>query len=133
MVQNIIELKSKIHFVISVTESPTELAIIEKNDYFQVSWTAPLAPVSGYELFYVTAAGDTHSAGNTTDTNLTVSGLSDVCSVFVVAYGGDSTSEHTLPSARSSAVAFNGKDMYRMKHSHVYIFSHSGCMHVCNC
>ena len=46
----------------------------------------------------MTAAGDTHSAGNTTDTNLTVSGLNDVCSVFVVAYGGDSTNEHTLPS-----------------------------------
>ena len=46
----------------------------------------------------MTAAGETHSAGNTTDTNLTVSDLSDVCSVFVVAYGGDSTSEHILPS-----------------------------------
>ena len=51
-------------------------------------------------MFYVTAAGETHSAGNTTDTNLTMSDLSDVCSVFVVAYGGDYTSEHTLPSAR---------------------------------
>ena len=69
---------------------------------FQVSpGQLHLAPVSGYEVFYVTAAGDTHSAGNTTDTNLTVSGLNDVCSVFVVAYGGDSTNEHTLPSAKS--------------------------------
>ena len=58
-------------------------------------------------MFYVTAAGETHSAGNTTDTNLTVSDLSDVCSVFVVAYGG----EKTLPSARSNSLAFNGKDM----------------------
>ena len=55
----------------------------------------------------MTAAGETHSAGNTTDTNLTVCGLSDVCSVFVVAYGG----EKTLPSARSNSLAFNGKDM----------------------
>ena len=89
--------------MILVTESPTEVAAItETNDSIEISWTAPLAPVSGYEVFYVTAAGETHSAGNTTDTNLTVIGLSDVCSVFVVAYGGDSTSEHTLPSAKSN-------------------------------
>ena len=57
----------------------------------------------------MTAAGETHSAGNTTDTNLTVSGLSDVCSVFVVAYGGDSTSEHTLPSAK---ICLNSESVY---------------------
>ena len=67
-----------------------------------ISWTARTAD-SSYEVFYLTAAGETYSAGNTTDTNWTVSGLSegsamdDVCSVFVVAY---STSEHTLPSTR---------------------------------
>ena len=85
-------------FCDSVAGPPTELAVNKTNLSIQVSWTAPLAPVSGYEVFYVTAAGETHSAGNTTDTNLTVSDLSDVCSVFVVAYGGDSTSEHILPS-----------------------------------
>ena len=62
----------------------------------------------------MTAAGETHSAGNTTYTNLTVSRLSegsamdDVCSVFVVAY---STSEHTLPSAR---VCLNSESLIHM-------------------
>ena len=84
------------------------MAVNKTNDNFQISWNAPATPFSGYEVFYETAAGETHSAGNTTDIYLTVSGLSDVCSVFVVAYGGDSTSEHTLPSARSNA---NGKNM----------------------
>ena len=93
----------------SVTESPTNITVNDINDTLLISWTAPLAPVSGYEVFYVTAAGETHSAGNTTDTNLTVSGLSDVCSVFVVAYGGDSTSEHTLPSARSNVIYLNSE------------------------
>ena len=60
-------------------------------------------------MFYVTTIGETHSAGNTTDTNLTVSGLSDVCSVFVVAYGGDYTSEYTLPSAR---IYLNSKSVF---------------------
>ena len=83
--------------MILVTEHPTEVAVTETNE---VSWTAPANPVSGYEVFYVTTIGETHSAGNTTDTYLIVSDLSDVCSVFVVAYGGNTTSEHTLPSAR---------------------------------
>ena len=97
--------------MILVTGSPTYITANGTNSSFQVSWTAPLAPVSGYEVFYVTAAGETHSAGNTTDTNLTVSGLSDVCSVFVVAYGGNSTSEYTLPSARSNVICLNSKSV----------------------
>ena len=83
----------------SVTGTPTNVVLSANT----LSWAAPATPVSGYEVFYVTAAGETHSAGNTTDTNLTVSGLSDVCSVFVVTYGGDS-----LPSARSNTISFNG-------------------------
>ena len=55
----------------------------------------------------MTAAGETHSAGNTTGTNLTVSGLSDFCSVFVVAYRG----EHTLPSAR---ICLNSKSVFHV-------------------
>ena len=102
------------HFVISVTEYPVYVTFIGTNDSFEVSWTSPATPVSGYEVFYVTSAGETHSAGNTTDTNLTVSGLSDVCSVFVVAYGGDSTSEHTLPSARSNVIYLKSKTVYCM-------------------
>ena len=76
-----------------------------------ISWTAPATPVSGYEVFYVTTAGETHSAGNTTDTNLTVSegsALDDVRSVFVVAY---STNEHTLPSAR---VCLNSESLLQL-------------------
>ena len=98
--------------MISVTEHPVEVTFTGISDSFQISWTASLAPVSGYEVFYVTAAGETHSAGNTTDTNLTVSGLTDVCSVFVVAYGGDSTSEHTLPSARSNVIILKSKTVF---------------------
>ena len=86
---------------ISVTGTPINLTLSDDT----ISWTAPATPVSGYEVFYVIAAGETHSAGNTTDTNLTVCSLSDVCSVFVVAYEGDSTSEFILPSARSNVTS----------------------------
>ena len=91
--------------MILVTKIPIDVTGIGTNSSFVVSWTASATPVSGYEVFFVTAAGETHSAGNTTDTNLTVCGLSDVCSVFVVAYGG----EHTLPSARSNMTVLRSK------------------------
>ena len=68
----------------------------------------------------MTAAGETHSAGNTTDTNLTVSGLSDVCSVFVVAYGGDYTSEHTLPSEHAR-IRLNSSELVHITCVFVYV------------
>ena len=64
-----------------------------------VSWTAPTTPVAGYEVFYETAAGERHSVGNTTDTNLTLSGLDiQIWFIFVVAYG----EEYMLPSVKST-------------------------------
>ena len=91
--------------MILVTEIPIDVTSNGTNNSFLVSWTALATPVSGYEVFYVTAAGETHSAGNTTDTNLTVCGLSDIWYVFVIAYGG----EHTLPSARSNITVLRSK------------------------
>ena len=76
---------------------------------FLITWTAPATPVSGYEVFYVTAAGETHSVGNTTNTNLTVCEICELHSVFVVAYGGNSTSDHTLPSVRSNITDLKSK------------------------
>ena len=102
--------------LIPVTESPTNITVDSSTtDGLLVSWTAPAIPVSGYEVFYVTTAGETHSAGNTTDTNLTVSDLSEVCSVFVVGYGGLFT---TLPGARSSVIYLNSE-------SSVFLFQFS--------
>ena len=90
-----------------------------------VSWTAPTTPVAGYEVFYETAAGERHSVGNTTDTNLTLSGLEgEVCSIFVVAYGENyieqgsaqgsiidsgegRTTIFVLPSARSNVTGLS--------------------------
>ena len=91
----------------SVTDAPTHVTMNAST----ISWTASGTADSSYEVFYLTAAGETHSVGNTTDTNLTVSegsALDDVCSMFVVAY---STSEHTLPSAR---VYLNSESLLHM-------------------
>ena len=75
----------------SVTGTPTNVVLSADT----ISWTVPPTPVSGYEVFYVTAAGETFSAGNTTDTSFTLCGLS----IFVVAY--TQPVDNSLPSARS--------------------------------
>ena len=76
---------------ISVPDTPTMVTLTANT----ISWTAPATPVSGYEVFYVTAAGETLSAGTTNINNLTLSKLQ----IFVVAY-----SPNNLPSNRSNTI-----------------------------
>ena len=68
-----------------------------------VSWTAPSTgtPPAGYEVFYqLTGGGSIVSGGNTSNTELTLTGLTlGNYSIFVVGYGA--VGEPVLPSARS--------------------------------
>ena len=70
-----------------------------------VSWTAPSTgtPPAGYEVFYQLTGGGsivTISGGNTSNTELTLTGLTiGNYSIFVVSYGAEG--EPVLPSARS--------------------------------
>ena len=108
--------------LILVTSTPTDVhvSITDINSTsVLVSWTASTTPVAGYEVFYETADGERHSVGNTTDTNLTLSGLEgEVCSIFVVAYENyieERSAESKiafsgvflLPSARSNAACIS--------------------------
>ena len=68
-----------------------------------VSWTAPStgAPPAGYEVFYqLTGGGSIVSGGNTSNTELTLTGLTlGNYSIFVVGFGAEG--DPVLPSARS--------------------------------
>ena len=66
-----------------------------------VSWTAPLSPPAGYEVFYQTTADDRLSGGNTSNTELTLTGLKlgETYSIFVVGFGEEGAP--VLPSRHS--------------------------------
>ena len=73
-----------------------------------VSWDAPSPVPDGYEVFYQMDSGDILSAGITTNTMLTITGVTETneISIFVVSFGGT----NTLPSAHSNvAVAPSGE------------------------
>ena len=75
-----------------------------------MSWDAPSPVPDGYEVFYQVDGGDILSAGNTTNTMLTITGVTmqQEISVFVVSFGGT----NTLPSARSNvAIVPPGKSL----------------------
>ena len=69
-----------------------------------VSWTAPSSPPAGYEVFYQTSAGVSSrlSGGNTTNTELTLTGLTlgETYYTFVVAFGEEGAP--VLPSTHSN-------------------------------
>ena len=67
-----------------------------------VSWTAPSPPPAGYEVFYQAAGCSRLSGGNTSNTELTLSGLTlgETYSIFVVAFGAEG--DPVLPSAHSN-------------------------------
>ena len=78
-------------------------ASIVSTDSIKVSWTAPSPAPDGYEVFYQTAVnGITVSGGNTSNTELTMTGLSTLVeyAIFVVAFGDT----NTIPSPRSNTV-----------------------------
>ena len=72
----------------------------------RISWTAPSTKPAGYEVFYQTTDAENNSvatsAGNTTTTELTLTGLvlGQTYGIFVVAY--ESEGAPVLPSAHSN-------------------------------
>ena len=70
-----------------------------------VSWSAPSSAVpAGYEVFYQVDGGSTLSGGNTSNTELTLTGLTlGTHSLFVVGYGAEGAP--VLPSAHSNTVS----------------------------
>ena len=70
-----------------------------------VSWSAPSSAVpAGYEVFYQVDGDSTLSAGNTSNTELTLTGLTlGTHSLFVVGYGAEGAP--VLPSAHSNTTS----------------------------
>ena len=95
-------------FLLSVAGTPTGVTV-NRTGYTSVlvSWTAPSPPhLAGYEVFYQTTAGVSSilSGGNTSNTNLTLTGLTpgEMYSIFVVGYGEEGAP--VLPSNHSNKV-----------------------------
>ena len=67
-----------------------------------VSWTAPSPPPAGYEVFYQTSDDNRFSGGNTSNTELTLTGLTlgETYSIFVVGFGEEGAP--VLPSNHSN-------------------------------
>lgn len=92
---------SSLSFIFSVAAEPENVAAVRSSpDTVTVSWDAPAMAPDGYEVFYQVAGGDTVTAGNTTSTQMDVTGLPAVAqySFFVVGFGNT----NTIPSARSN-------------------------------
>ena len=69
-----------------------------------VSWSAPSSAPAGYEVFYQVDGGSTLSGGNTSNTELTLTGLTlGNHSFFVVGYGAEGAP--VLPSAHSDTAS----------------------------
>ena len=86
-----------------------------------VSWSAPSSAPAGYEVFYQVAGGSTLSGGNTSNTELTLTGLTlGNHSFFVVGYGVEG--EPVLPSAHSNTATVTIGEICRdYVHVHNYI------------
>ena len=91
--------------LLSVAGTPTGVTA-SRTGYTSVlvSWTAPSPPPAGYEVFYQTTTGVSSrlSGGNTSDTELTLTGLTleETYSIFVVAFGEEEAP--VLPSSHSN-------------------------------
>ena len=112
-----------LHFSFNaVSGTPTNVVATRSSDTeVTVTWTAPSPVPDGYEVFYQVDGGDILSAGNTTNTMLTINSatITKQISYFVVAFGGT----NTLPSARSNvAVIQPGECM------HIELGARNSCM-----
>ena len=89
----------------SVASPPTAVMVSRTGiNSVLVSWSAPSSAPAGYEVFYQVAGGSTLSGGNTSNTELTLTGLIlGEHSFFVVGYGAEG--EPVLPSAHSNTAS----------------------------
>ena len=89
----------------SVASPPTAVMVSRTGfNSVLVSWSAPSSAQAGYEVFYQVAGGSTLSGGNTSNTELTLTGLTlGEHSFFVVGYGAEG--EPVLPSAHSNTAS----------------------------
>ena len=87
----------------SVANRPTGVSVIRTGfNSVLVSWSPPSS--AGYEVFYQVAGGSTLSGGNTSNTELTLTGLTlGTHSLFVVGYGAEGAP--VLPSAHSNTAS----------------------------
>ena len=89
----------------SVASPPTAVMVSRTGfNSVLVSWSTPSSASAGYEVFYQVAGGSTLSGGNTSNTELTLTGLTlGNHSLFVVGYGAEG--EPVLPSAHSDTAS----------------------------
>ena len=89
----------------SVASPPTAVMVSRTGfNSVLVSWSAPSSAPAGYEVFYQVAGGSTLSGGNTSNTELTLTGLTlGNHSFFEVGYGAEG--ESVLPSAHSNTAS----------------------------
>ena len=83
--------------------SPPTTAMVSRIGFNSVlvSWSAPSSAPAGYEVFYQVAGDSALSVGNTSNTELTLTGLTlGTHKFFVVGY--EAEGEPVLPSAHSN-------------------------------
>ena len=93
-------------FFSSVASPPTSVKVSRTGfNSVLVSWSAPSsAEPAGYEVFYQVDGGSTLSGGTTSNTELTLTGLTlGSHSFFVVGYGAEGAP--VLPSAHSNTAS----------------------------
>ena len=94
---------SALQVLLSVAGTPTGFTA-SRTGYTSVlvSWTAPSPPPAGYEVFYQTSDDNRFSGGNTSNTELTLTGLTleGEYWIFVVAFGEEGAP--VLPSSHST-------------------------------
>ena len=109
------------HFLLAVSP-PTGVSVNRTGfNSVMVSWSAPLSAVpAGYEVFYQVDGGSTLSGGNTSNTKLTLTGLT-LCthSLFVVGYGAEGAP--VLPSVHSDAASVMIGEIVIKLHTNSYV------------
>ena len=92
-------------FFSSVASPPTSVKVSRTGfNSVRVSWSTPASVPAGYEVFYQVDGGSTLSGGNTSNTELTLTGLTlGNHSFFVVGYGAEGAP--VLPSAHSNTAS----------------------------
>ena len=110
---------NNIYLFLSVAGRPTGVKI-SRAGYTSVlvSWTAPSPPLpAGYEVFYQTSNINRFSGGNTSNTELTLTGMQTLGKmnwIFVVAFGEEGAP--VLPSPHSTAAVITLCALMHVKH-----------------